>query len=76
MDNKDFCLGKKIKLFLVEQGINQTILASIMKVSDSVISNKLNGKVKIYVDEFYLMLQVINSLSKVKVTANDFMPLD
>ncbi len=73
--DKDLCLGKKIKIFLVEHNISQTAIAKIMNYSDSVISDKLNGKVKLYADEFYLILQIINSLSEVKVCANDFMPI-
>lgn len=67
-------IGKQIKVFLVENDISQTTIAKIMKCSDSVLSDKLNGKVKMPVEEFYLIIQIINSISDKKISPNDFMP--
>lgn len=67
-------IGKQIKVFLVENDISQTTIAKIMKCSDSVLSDKLNGKVKMPVEEFYLIIQIINSISDKKLSPNDFMP--
>lgn len=66
-------IGKQIKVFLVENDISQTTIAKIMKCSDSVLSDKLNGKVKMPVEEFYLIIQIINSISDKKISPNDFM---
>lgn len=75
MDNNSIpigFIGKQIKVFLVENDISQTKIAQIMKCSDSVLSDKLNGKVKMSVEEFYLILQIINSISDKKLSPNDF----
>lgn len=69
-------IGKQIKVFLVENDISQTTIAKIMKCSDSVLSDKLNGKVKMPVEEFYLIIQIINSISDKKISPNDFMPVN
>lgn len=69
-------IGKQIKVFLVENDISQTTIAKIMKCSDSVLSDKLNGKVKMPVEEFYLIVQIINSISDKKISPNDFMPIN
>ena len=50
-------IGKKIKLFLVENDISQTTIAKQMKCSDSVLSDKLNGKVKLPAGEFFTILK-------------------
>lgn len=76
INTNELCLGKQIKLFLVENNISQTTLAKTLKCSDSVLSDKLNGKVKLSAEEFYLILQIINAISDKKITANDFMPTD
>ncbi len=67
-------IGKKIKIFLVENDINQTTIAKEMKCSDSVLSDKLNGKVKLSTEEFFTILTIINSLSDKKLMPNDFLP--
>ena len=67
-------IGKKIKLFLVENNISQTTIAKQMKCSDSVLSDKLNGKVKLPTDEFFTILSIVNSLSEKKLMPNDFLP--
>ncbi len=74
-DVKSLDLGKKIKVFLVENDINQKDLAKYLKSSDSVLSDKLNGKVKISIDEFYLILHFLRSKSNIEVDANYFLPL-
>jgi len=69
-------IGKKIKLFLVENDISQTTIAKQMKCSDSVLSDKLNGKVKLPAGEFFTILMIINSLSEKKLMPNDFLPIN
>ena len=57
---KSLEVGKKIKLLLVEHNINQNQVARYLNVSDSLFSDKLNGKVKITVDEFYDIITYLN----------------
>ena len=69
-------LGKKIKVFLVENDINQKTVAKYLKISDSLLSDQLNGNVKISSDEFYLILYFLNHEANIKVDANYFMPVE
>lgn len=66
--------GKKIKLFLVEKDISQKELAKVLNLSDSIVSDKLNGKTRITVDEFYMILCFINQKSEELIDANYFIP--
>lgn len=68
-------LGKKIKVFLVENNINQKTLAKYLNISDSLLSDKLNGNVKLSPEEFYSALIFFNSEAKINVDANYFMPV-
>lgn len=65
-------VGKKIKLLLVENDLNQNLLAKDLKISDSVLSDKLNGKVKITTDELYNIIVFLNK-NNIAVDANYFM---
>lgn len=65
-------VGKKIKLLLVENDLNQNLLAKDLKISDSVLSDKLNGKVKITTDELYNIIVFLNK-NNIPVDANYFM---
>lgn len=65
-------VGKKIKLLLVENDLNQNLLAKDLKISDSVLSDKLNGKVKITTDELYNIIVFLNK-NNILVDANYFM---
>lgn len=67
-------VGKKIKLILVENNINQNQVAKYLDVSDSLFSDKLNGKVKITVDELYDILNYLNNLN-INIDANYFLPI-
>lgn len=69
---KNSFVGKKIKLILVENNINQNQVARYLNVSDSLFSDKLNGKVKITIDEFCDILDYLNDLS-INVDANYFL---
>ncbi len=71
--SKNLAVGKKIKLILVENNINQNQVARHLNVSDSLFSDKLNGKVKITIDEFYDILNYLNNLN-INVDANYFLP--
>ena len=55
-ESKKLEVGKKIKLLLVKNDINQNQVAKFLGVSYSLFSDKLNGKVKITVDELYNIL--------------------
>ena len=65
-------VGKKIKLLLVENDLNQNLLAKDLKIIDSVLSDKLNGKVKITTDELYNIIVFLNK-NNIPVDANYFM---
>lgn len=67
-------VGKNIKLLLVKNDINQNQVAKFLGVSDSLFSDKLNGKVKITVDELYNILFYLNNELKIEVDANYFLP--
>lgn len=67
-------VGKKIKLLLVKNDINQNQVAKFLGVSDSLFSDKLNGKVKITVDELYNILHYLNNELNIEVDANYFLP--
>ena len=71
---KSLEVGKKIKLLLVEHNINQNQVARYLNVSDSLFSDKLNGKVKITVDAFYDIITYLNEEFNIIVDANYFMP--
>lgn len=71
---KSLEVGKKIKLLLVEHNINQNQVARYLNVSVSLFSDKLNGKVKITVDEFYDIITYLNEEFNITVDANYFMP--
>lgn len=70
--NQILYIGKKIKLLLVEKDLNQNILAKSLNVSNSLLSDKLNGKVKINVDELYHIIVFLNE-NDIHVDANYFL---
>ncbi len=59
-------IGKKIKLYLIENGISQTWLSEKTKIALPKLNASLNGDRKISVDEF---ASIVNSLN---VDANTF----
>lgn len=74
-ESKKLEVGKKIKLLLVKNDINQNQVAKFLGVSDSLFSDKLNGKVKITIDELYNILHYLNNELNIDVDANYFLPL-
>lgn len=75
-ESKKLEVGKKIKLLLVKNDINQNQVAKFLGVSDSLFSDKLNGKVKITVDELYNILHYLNNELNIDVDANYFLTPD
>lgn len=70
---KSLEVGKKIKLLLLSNNISQNQVAKYLNVSDSSLSDRLNGKIKITIDEFYDIIIYLNEKFNINVDANYFM---
>lgn len=52
-------VGKNIKLYLVTNGISQSFLSESTNIANNTLSNMLNGKRKITVEEYFKICDVL-----------------
>lgn len=53
-------IGKNIKNYLESNGISQTFLADNTEIPNNTLSNMLNEKRKIMVEEYFRICEVLN----------------
>lgn len=53
-------VGQNVKAYLDKNGISQTFLSDKMGVADNVLSNMLNEKRRMTVDEYFCICEVLN----------------
>lgn len=55
----EMSVGNNIKLYLDKNGISQTFLSEKTGIKDNTLSNMLNGKRRILVEEYFMICEVL-----------------